>query len=87
MDTKNDSINDIIFEFLIDYLNYIKAYLFEGKISKVLLNNYIEILEYCLGNDLLNEYFLLSIIDQIKLKKFEISESLKELNRKELEKY
>ena len=64
-------INDILNEYYIEYLNYLKVFYHNGKISKELLELYLKILEYYLSNNLTNEYFLLSIISQLNLEKFQ----------------
>jgi hypothetical protein len=89
MKPKSIQINDILYEFFIEYLNYIKFYYFNGKITQELLELYLKILEFILDNGLSDEYFLLSLTAQLKLEEFQ--EKLKKINdhleKKELESY
>jgi len=79
-----NQINDIVYEFSIEYFIYIKTFHYNGKISSGLLELYINILDYFLHNNLSSEYFLLSIITQLNMPI--INNGLKiKCNKKELE--
>jgi len=88
MNPNYTQINDILNEYYIEYLNYLKVFYHNGKISKTLLEIYLKILEYFLRNKLTNEYFLLSIISQLNLEKFQnnLEKFDNDSDEKELEK-
>lgn len=70
--TGKKELNDVIMDFLIDYLEYSKIIYYDGKISKGLLNNYVNVLAFIVNHDYAEEYFLFSILSQLKFQNFQV---------------
>jgi len=80
-----EKLNSIVCDFIIDYTNYSKNFHHDGKITEKLLLSYIKVLEFFLNGGFSNEYLLFSILNQFKIRKFEIeriSENLRDIDKK-----
>ncbi|MHA1150306.1 MAG: hypothetical protein ACTSR8_18930 [Promethearchaeota archaeon] len=76
MNANNPTLNDIIIEFFIDYLEYQKIFNYNGKITKPLLQDYLNILKTLSQKELYNEFFIFSVVYQLDLKQFDYSNLL-----------
>ncbi|TFF87426.1 MAG: hypothetical protein EU550_03270, partial [Promethearchaeota archaeon] len=83
MDEKLEVLNEFLYEFLIDYLEYRKIYQSQGKITQDLLESYLIILKFLHSHELRDEFFLFSILNQVNIKKLDFSHILKELQESE----
>ncbi|MHA1283742.1 MAG: hypothetical protein ACTSQP_14685 [Promethearchaeota archaeon] len=65
--SNNNLLKETLLEFLLDYLKYEKTFIFNGKISAHLLDNYLILLNFFYENSIYNEFFILSVISQLEL--------------------